>query len=311
MESKPHIGVRAVITEEEWSRISHNGIDNGDDREIMFFIIRQLMKKSTLTAQRLSEQYYIGRGQLDKILDRVAEWFSENHILLEIRRSKGISISYSEFNYRMVMLKFCSEFWDMYVDIISPRTSVYSEMPDDEYTGLCAALNGFDADSVAKIIVEIEESFGLKFNYISNKNLIFLISISVLRYRSANQIQMPNVPERYTDGISDKYISDIIVQKLNERLYWIYIVAFVLSVVYCFICIVQGNKKYQTRFDGVLILILCFLAAGIGLQMLNSEIRVDFMCVAIGNLLLYNYRGNIVNHIDMTTQLLNRICVLR
>ena len=218
VESKPHIGVRAVITEEEWSRISHNSIDNGDDREIMFFIIRQLMKKSTLTAQRLSEQYYIGRGQLDKILDRVAEWFSENHILLEIRRSKGISISYSEFNYRMAMLKFCSEFWDMYAEIISPRTSVYSEMPDDEYTGLCAALNGFDADSVAKIIVEIEESFGLKFNYISNKNLIFLISISVLRYRSANQIQMPNVPERYTDGISDKYISDIIVQKLNERL---------------------------------------------------------------------------------------------
>ena len=52
VESKPHIGVRAVITEEEWSRISHNSIDNGDDREIMFFIIRQLMKKSTLTAQQ-------------------------------------------------------------------------------------------------------------------------------------------------------------------------------------------------------------------------------------------------------------------
>ena len=97
----------------------------------------------------------------------------------------------------------------------------------------------------------------------------------------------------------------------REGLYWIYIVAFVLSVVYCFICIVQGNKKYQTRFGGVLILILCFLAAGIGLQMLNSEIRVDFMCVAISNLLLYNYRGNIVNHIDMTTQLLNRICYER
>ena len=50
--------------------------------------------------------------------------------------------------------------------------------------------------------------------------------------------------------------------------------------------------------------VLCFLEAGIGLQMLHSEIRVDFMCVAIGNLLLYNYCGNIVNHIDMTTQLL-------
>lgn len=94
----------------------------------------------------------------------------------------------------------------------------------------------------------------------------------------------------------------------RENLYWIYIVIFGLSVAYCFACIVQGNKKYQAWFGGVLILILCFLAAGIGIQMIYSEIRVDFMCVAIGNLLLYNYRGNIVNQVDRTTLLLNRRC---
>ena len=44
----------------------------------------------------------------------------------------------------------------------------------------------------------------------------------------------------------------------REELYWIYIVTFALSVVYCFVCIVQGNKKYQARFGSVLILILCF-----------------------------------------------------
>lgn len=218
IESKPHVGVRAVITEEEWSRLSDNKFDDSDDREIMFFIIRQLMKQSTLTAQRLAEQYYIGRGQLDKILERITQWFSENHILLEIRRSKGISISYSEFNYRMAMLKFFSEFWDMYANVISLRNSLYSAMPDEEYTGLCAMLNGFDADSVAKILLETEEKFGLKFNYISNKNLILLISLSILRYKSSNQIQMPKVSERYTDGVSDKYISNEIVEKLNDRL---------------------------------------------------------------------------------------------
>ena len=74
------------------------------------------------------------------------------------------------------------------------------------------------------------------------------------------------------------------------------------------ICIVQGNRKYQARFGSVLILILCFLAVGIGLQMFHSEIRVDFMCVAIGNLMLYNYRGNVIHQIDMTTRLLNRRC---
>ena len=74
---------------------------------------------------------------------------------------------------------------------------------------------------------------------------------------------------------------------------------------------VQGNKKYQARFGSVLTLILCFLATGIGLQMFRSEIRVDFMCVAIGNLLLYNYHGTVVSQIDMTTRLLNRRCYER
>ncbi|MGM9937326.1 MAG: GGDEF domain-containing protein [Candidatus Ornithomonoglobus sp.] len=45
--------------------------------------------------------------------------------------------------------------------------------------------------------------------------------------------------------------------------------------------------------------------------MLYSEIRIDFMCVAIGNLLMYNYRSNVVHQIDVTTRLLNRRCYER
>lgn len=97
----------------------------------------------------------------------------------------------------------------------------------------------------------------------------------------------------------------------REGLYWIYIVAFVISVVYCFVCIVRANKRYQAKFGSVLVLILCFLAAGVGIQMFHSEIRIDFMCVAIGNFMLYNYRGNVVNQIDVTTRLLNRRCYER
>lgn len=97
----------------------------------------------------------------------------------------------------------------------------------------------------------------------------------------------------------------------REGLYWIYITAFVTSVAYCFVCIVRGNKRYQENFGIVLALILCFLASGVGIQIIHSEIRIDFMCVAIGNLLLYNYRGNVVNQIDMTTKLLNRRCYER
>ena len=40
--------------------------------------------------------------------------------------------------------------------------------------------------------------------------------------------------------------------------------------------------------------------------MVHSEIRVDFMCVVIGNLLLYNYYGTVISQIDITTRLLKR-----
>lgn len=217
LETRPHVGVRAVITETEWTRLSENFRADGEDREIIFFIIRNLLKKSSLTAQRLAEQYYIGRTQLNKILDKTAEWFSDNHILFEVRKSKGISITYSELNYRMAMLRLYSEFWDMFEDIINPRNPRYALMPENEYTALCAALNGFDADIAAKILFETEEQFGLKFSYTSNINLIFLISLCILRYNSGNIMQMPEIPELYTDGLSDKYISDDIVNRICDR----------------------------------------------------------------------------------------------
>ena len=218
LETKPQIGVRAVITEEEWTKLLENPDDDSEDREIMFFIIRSLMKKSSLTAQRLAERYYIGRTQLNKILEKIACWFSENHILFEVRRGKGLSISYSEFNYRMAMLKLFSEFWDMYAGMINPRNAMYILMPDNEYAGMCAALNGFEADKVAKILLETEEKFGIKFNYTSNKNLIFLISLSILRYKSGSRMQMPRVSDCSVDGLSDEYISDDILQRMADKL---------------------------------------------------------------------------------------------
>lgn len=252
LETTPHVGVRAVITEEEWTKLLDNADDDREDREIMFFIIRTLMKKSSLTAQRLSEQYYIGRAQLNKILEKITEWFSENHILFEIRRGKGLSISYSEFNYRMAMLKLFSEFWDMYAETINLRNSMYTSMPDREYAGMCAALNGFEADNVAKSLLETEEKFGIKLNYTSNRNLIFLISLSILRCNSGIQIQMPNVSVCYADGISDECISDDILKRLADNLSVRFpeeekaFIKFAVSIseIQCFV-----NDEYRHQFE--------------------------------------------------------------
>lgn len=97
----------------------------------------------------------------------------------------------------------------------------------------------------------------------------------------------------------------------RESMYWIYILLFTASTIYSFVCIVQGERKYQAKINGVLILTLCFLGIGIAIQMLNPDIRVDFMCVAISNGLFYNHHCKTILQVDMVTHLLNRRCYER
>ena len=75
--------------------------------------------------------------------------------------------------------------------------------------------------------------------------------------------------------------------------------------------IIKGNKKFQARLGSVNILILVFLAFGIGVQMIYRDITIDFMCVSICSFFLYHYRGNVINQVDVTTRLLNRRCFKR
>lgn len=181
LETRPHIGVKLTISEEAWKSLNAG---NGDDeRDIFFFIVRQLLRNSDLTASRLAEQYYIGRTQLDKILERVSKWFSDKHILFDVRRGKGIGIRYNEFNYRLAVCDFYTEFSDMYEKLITPRESMYAFMSGQEYTALCALLDGFEADNAAQLIISMEEKFGIAFNYLSDINLLLLVSLCIIRTR--------------------------------------------------------------------------------------------------------------------------------
>lgn len=94
----------------------------------------------------------------------------------------------------------------------------------------------------------------------------------------------------------------------RESLYWLYVAAFLFSTLYCFVCMVIAYKNYQAKFNIVMTLVLCFLTFGVGIQMVNSQMRIDYLCAVIGNIFLYNNRASIVNQVDKTTRLLNRRC---
>lgn len=213
IESRPHVGIRLVSIKENLEKLSVN--DNDSYREIIFFIIRHLFRKNELTAQRLAQQYYLTRAQLEKILEKTSKWFFDNRIVFERKRGKGISIRYSEFNYRAALANFCMEYTDMYSQLTHERDALYSLASNRDYTAVCAALDGFDVSFAAKAISEIEQDFGFSFSCISGAKLLFMLSLGILRTKNGFKIEMPVVAKCVSDGKSDLKIAEAIAEKLK------------------------------------------------------------------------------------------------
>lgn len=135
IETKPHIGIRLVRSDSEALQKLENKNED-TDRDIFFFILRYLFKKDTLTAQKLAQRYYLSRSSTDRIVEQARTWFSENRIVFERRRGKGISIKYSEFNYRAAFVNFAAEFADLLSKSAPQRVSPSPLLSDADYTAV-------------------------------------------------------------------------------------------------------------------------------------------------------------------------------
>lgn len=217
IETKPHIGIRLVRSDSEaLQRLESEKEDN--DRDIFFFILRYLFKKDTLTAQKLSQQYYLSRNSTDRIVEQAHTWLSENRIVFERRRGKGISIKYSEFNYRAAFVNFAAEFTDLFSQSAPQRVSPSSLLSDTDYTAVCAALDGFDPSPAAAAVTALEREFGIKFDYPSGLRLTLMLSLCVLRYRKGNTVSMPQLYSCPVSGESDKIMAERLAQMLESSL---------------------------------------------------------------------------------------------
>lgn len=96
-----------------------------------------------------------------------------------------------------------------------------------------------------------------------------------------------------------------------QKLYALFVLAFLVSIAYCYVCIIRNNQKYQARLSVVNFLILVFLAFGIGLSFFSRDTLDVYFCITLANFFSYHYRGTVVNQVDVTTRLLNRRCYER
>lgn len=94
----------------------------------------------------------------------------------------------------------------------------------------------------------------------------------------------------------------------RESFYFVYVAAFIWSVIFGVSAIIRCGREYQTGVDGMLILTIALTVLGVGIQFAYSDVRVDFLCVSIANLLLYSRHYKMVLQLDAVTGLLNRRC---
>lgn len=92
----------------------------------------------------------------------------------------------------------------------------------------------------------------------------------------------------------------------HGKAYWLYYFFVFLGIMYLSYTIAKFGTQFQNRNHISLLMILIFITAGVAFQIIDSDIRIVWLTVAISTALFYIYYCNMVYQLDALTELLNR-----
>lgn len=92
----------------------------------------------------------------------------------------------------------------------------------------------------------------------------------------------------------------------HGNFYWIYVVFYLSCSVFCVMELWKFGKKYQNTNRLILELVLVFLVSGVAFRLFTSDVKVDYLCLAIDTIIIYIYYTEIIEKNDSITGLLNR-----
>lgn len=90
------------------------------------------------------------------------------------------------------------------------------------------------------------------------------------------------------------------------KIYWVYYLFVFLSILFISCTIVKFATRFQNQNNLSLIMIITFIFGGAVFQLINSDVKIVWLTVAIGTILFYIYYCDIIYQIDVLTELLNR-----
>jgi diguanylate cyclase (GGDEF)-like protein len=88
--------------------------------------------------------------------------------------------------------------------------------------------------------------------------------------------------------------------------YNIYIVVYMISLVYIVAVVMKNTKKYQYGGNATFVLIALLLLVGIGIQIVNSNLKVDYVAMSVVVIMTYVFTLEMIQQTDELTSLLNR-----
>jgi diguanylate cyclase (GGDEF)-like protein len=133
---------------------------------------------------------------------------------------------------------------------------------------------------------------------------------AICSYKGAKLAIIPTVINAFFEVLSARFGFIFFVDSANvyhrRGWYWIYIAAFFAGIVFLFIQSFKLSRRYQNRNRLVLAMILTFLVAGTGTQLIDRNIRIDWVTVAMASMIFFIYYSDLIEQMDALTSLLNR-----
>ncbi len=138
--------------------------------------------------------------------------------------------------------------------------------------------------------------------------IVFVTAFYPIKYKTA--VFIPNIVHIVLETLSLFFGFVFYIDEKNVyhsgRAYWIYFLFVFLSIIYLVYTVAKDGAHFQNRNGISLLMILGFVSVSVVFYIIDSDVRIVWLTVAIGMILFYIYYCNMVYQLDALTELLNR-----
>ncbi len=223
IESKAHVGIRLVITEECWEkfnvRVEERKEQRGSDRELTFALLCEILKQRTVSYHTLEARLCITRPVVERLLPRAGAWLEDNGIRLEKEKGTGLCA-------KMPLLKERYIWSAALIRLGAEREKRDGLFAAERMAGRPAAnplsfcegfMEGFAWGGVIDAIKKTEECFGLRFTYEGFWQAALMISLSVRQIRRRQALDLFASRSGKTDSEFDEMVAAYLIASLERN----------------------------------------------------------------------------------------------